>query len=30
VAGQSVKVDVVGDVGQTVEWRVFGGVSEHG
>jgi len=30
VAGQSVTVDVVGDVAQTVEWRVFGGVSEHG
>ena len=30
VVGQSVTVDVVGDVGVTVEWRVFGGVSEHG
>lgn len=30
VVGQSVAVDVVGFVGQTVEWRLIGGVSEHG
>lgn len=30
VSGQSILVDVVGDVGDTVEWRVSGRVKEHG
>lgn len=30
VSGANVTIDVVGDVGNTIEWRLIGSVSEHG
>jgi len=30
VNGLALDIDVTGDVGNTVEWRIIGGASEHG